>query len=147
MFRCVYEEACPYCAPDWRTVVDHLASEHGITGDAEERQYVQFMPGTVSPWVAQWHLMAGVQVHIDYRVPAWDPSWPCAHCQTVLTLRTCTYAPNRVGSEGQPDYPGDLCCPHCGMSTARAYWRLCVEAGAPAIERDDTDDENDTAEP
>ena len=97
MFRCVYEEACPYSAPDWHTVVDHLASEHGITGDAEERQYVQFMPGTVSPWVAQWHLMAGVQVHIDYRVPAWDPSWPCAHCQTVLTLRTCTYTPNRVG--------------------------------------------------
>jgi hypothetical protein len=149
MFRCRYEETCSYRADAWTTVAEHVEIQHGLPDPTAAQQYVRVMPAALHPWVQQWQAVAMAGFRLAHPVPAVEPAWSCAHCQASLTLRTCLYTPNRVGPEGQAEQPGDLCCPHCGISTLQAYTdgaRVLVMAENEGQLAED-EDEDDTGEP
>jgi hypothetical protein len=105
------------------------------------------------PWLRmnQWELMAHVGGDYDYaQGHGWAPDWPCPHCRASLTVLTCTYTPNRWGTDSAPsNIPGDLACPHCAASVARELvrllfkWDLPRHKGQLAEEGEDTEDEDE----
>ena len=106
------------------------------------------------PRETQWSLMCYVAADYNYwqQMPRLSPvfqreppAWPCPHCQTVVTILTCTYTPNRWATEAQPAQPGDLCCPHCDTRVARAYVRLLFKWDKQGMKaaQEDEDDEGD----
>ena len=103
------------------------------------------------PWTRmdQWQLMRYVRMDHEWsRQRGGAPSWPCPHCRTALTVLTCTYTANQWGREEGPNIPGDLCCPHCGTSVARAHVRRLfmwdAQRWKDAREDMESDDDRDT---